>query len=109
MPKKTATKKPPATKKSPAKKSPAKKSATKKAATKKPAKKKAGKKASKKPRPTLADRADKFALYQRSVQSPPVDIAFFDAQFQKLRGRQPLSVREDFCGTFLFAVEWCKS
>lgn len=59
--------------------------------------------------PTLAERADKFALYQRSVQSPTVDIAFFDAEFRKLRGRQPLSVREDFCGTFLFSVEWCKS
>jgi hypothetical protein len=108
MPKKTATKKTPA-KKTPAKKTPAKKTPAKKATTKKPAKKKAGKKASKKPRTTLADRADKFALYQRSVQSPPVDIAFFDAEFKKLRGRQPLSVREDFCGTFLFAVEWCKS
>lgn len=63
----------------------------------------------KKPRPTLADRADKFALYQRSVQSPGVDIAFFDAEFRKHRGRIPLRVREDFCGTALFSAEWCKT
>ncbi len=45
-----------------------------------------------------------------SVQSPGVDIEFFDAEFQKHRGRgAPLSVREDFCGTALFSAEWCKS
>ena len=81
---------------------------------KKPAKKVAAKSKkapaiAKKPRLTLADRADKFALYQRSVQSPGVDIAFFDAEFRKHRGRVPLKVREDFCGTALFSAEWCKT
>lgn len=99
MAKKTA-KKPPA-KKSSGKKSPAKKSPGKK---KSPAKKSAKRRG-----PTLAERADKFALYQRSVQSPAVDIEFFDAEFRKHRGRAPLSVREDFCGTALFSAEWCKS
>lgn len=86
------------------------KKTAKKPAPARPKKKAAAKKkAARKPRPTLADRADKFALYQRSVQSPGVDIAFFDAEFKKHRGRAPLAVREDFCGTALFSAEWCKS
>ncbi|WP_434420472.1 class I SAM-dependent methyltransferase [Nannocystis pusilla] len=102
MSKKTA--KPPA-KKSSSKQPPKKpaKTQAKSAAKKKP------KQPGRKPGPTLAESADKFALYQRSVQSPTVDIEFFDAEFQKHRGRVPLSVREDFCGTALFSVEWCKS
>ena len=100
MSKKTA--KSPAKKKPTAKKSPAKQPAA-------AAKAKKSSKPKRKPGPTLAERADKFALYQRSVQSPAVDIEFFDAEFQKHRGRAPLSVREDFCGTALFSAEWCKS
>ncbi|MFY0536305.1 hypothetical protein [Nannocystis pusilla] len=89
MSKKTA--KPPA-KKSSSKQPPKKpaKTQAKSAAKKKP------KQPGRKPGPTLAESADKFALYQRSVQSPTVDIEFFDAEFQKHRGRVPLSVREDF-------------
>lgn len=60
-------------------------------------------------RPTLAQRADKHALYQVSVQSPGVDIEFFEAEFAKFRGRKPLRLREDFCGTALLSTEWCKS
>lgn len=92
-------------------KKPAKKPA--KTPAKKPARKTSAAGKKKKPArrrgPTLAERADKFALYQRSVQSPAVDIAFFDAEFRKQRGRPPLTVREDFCGTALFSAEWCKS
>ena len=60
-------------------------------------------------RPKLADRADKHALYQVSVQSPGVDIEFFEEQFTKYRGRKPLRMREDFCGTALLSTVWCKS
>jgi hypothetical protein len=82
---------------------PAKKSATKKSATaRKPTPKKAA-------RPTLAERADKHALYQVSVQSPGVDIEFFEEQFTKYRGRKPLKMREDFCGTALMSTVWCQS
>ena len=72
---------------------------------------KSGKKptAKKAARPTLAERADKHALYQVSVQSPSVDIEFFEAEFEKYRGRKPLRLREDFCGTALLSTEWCKS
>lgn len=71
--------------------------------------KKTGKQAAKKARPTLAERADKHALYQVSVQSPAVDIEFFEAEFAELRGRKPLRLREDFCGSALLSTEWCKS
>lgn len=88
--------------KKPAKPTPAKKTSKKPAAKKQPAAKKAA-------RPTLAERADKHALYQVSVQSPGVDIEFFEEQFAKYRGRKPLRMREDFCGTALLSTEWCKT
>ena len=80
--------------------------AKKPTANKKPGKKPTAKKAA---RPTLAQRADKHALYQTSVQSPGVDIEFFEAEFEKYRGRKPLRLREDFCGTALLSTEWCKT
>jgi hypothetical protein len=89
MPKKPAK---PASKTNSAKKAAARKTTAKKAA-----------------RPTLAERADKHALYQVSVQSPDVDIEFFEAEFAKFRGRNPLKLREDFCGTALLSTAWCKS
>ena len=95
-------------------KSPAK--TTAKTAAKKPAKKaakKAAKTAAKKPakkaKPTLAERADKHQLYQWSVQSPGVDIEFFTDEFVRHRGRKPMRLREDFCGTAHMSTEWCKT
>ena len=42
---------------------------------------------------------DKHILYEASVQSVDVDLAFFNKVFKRLRGRQPLALREDFSGT----------
>ena len=53
--------------------------------------------------------ADKHILYQLSVQDPETEVYFISHVFQKLRGRKPLSIREDFCGTALFCAEWVKS
>ena len=110
MPKKTA-KKPAIT---PAKTAAGKQPAAKKAAPKPAAasKQTAAKKApvaKKAARPTLAQRADKHTLYQTSVQSPGVDIEFFEGEFAKMRGRKPLRMREDFCGTALLSTVWCQS
>ncbi len=58
---------------------------------------------------TLAQQADRHDLYQKSVQSPEVEIEFFQERFQELRGREPLSLREDFSGTAYLCTEWCKS
>lgn len=60
-------------------------------------------------RGTLASRADKYDLYIRSVQSADVEVAFFDRVFRKHYQRNPLVLREDFCGTALVCYEWVKS
>lgn len=60
-------------------------------------------------RPTLAEEADKFVCYQKAVQSPDIDIEFFEQAYKEAYGRKPLSLREDFCGTFSVACEWVKS
>lgn len=58
---------------------------------------------------TLAEKADKFVCYQKSVQSPDVDIEFFEQAYKEAYGGRPLSLREDFCGTFSVCCEWVKS
>ena len=56
-----------------------------------------------------AKTADKHDLYQRSVQDPDFEVGFITRVFRKLRGRKPLSIREDFCGTALFCAHWVRS
>jgi SAM-dependent methyltransferase len=57
---------------------------------------------------TMAAEADKYDLYVRSVQSPDVEVAFFDRAFRGRYGRRPLSLREDFCGTAAVCYEWVR-
>ena len=57
---------------------------------------------------TLADKADKFLCYQKSVQSADHEIEFFDQAFHDVYRRKPNSLREDFCGTFSVCCEWVK-
>ncbi|MBS1958522.1 MAG: class I SAM-dependent methyltransferase [Bdellovibrionales bacterium] len=52
---------------------------------------------------------DKYAYYQLAVQSPEDHVHIFERMFYELRGRQGLSLREDFCGTGLISCEWVKS
>ena len=49
----------------------------------------------------LASFAPRFDMYERSVQSPHEDVSFMVNKFRELRGREALSLREDFCGTAL--------
>jgi SAM-dependent methyltransferase len=56
-----------------------------------------------------AQRADRHTLYQLSVQAPDFEIELFEDRYKQLRGKKPQSLREDFCGTALLCVEWCKS
>ncbi|MGW8247575.1 MAG: class I SAM-dependent methyltransferase [Acidiferrobacterales bacterium] len=58
---------------------------------------------------TMADSADLHELYEKSVQSPEADIEFFINTYKALRGKEPMDMREDFCGTGFLSVEWCKS
>jgi SAM-dependent methyltransferase len=47
-------------------------------------------------------------LYQLSVQDTDFEVGFVSRTFKKLREREALSLREDFCGTALFAATWVK-
>jgi SAM-dependent methyltransferase len=53
--------------------------------------------------------ADRYELYERSVQIPEFDIHFITRIFRKERERVPMSLREDFCGTGYFSAEWVRS
>jgi len=64
--------------------------------------------AQKKPRFT-AKTADKHVLYQLSVQATETEVEFLTGWFKQIRGKRPLSLREDFCGTALLCAEWVKS
>jgi len=57
-------------------------------------------------KPKLTARtADRYILYQESVQSPESDARFFTRYFKKL-ARRPLRIlREDFCGTALLCCD----
>lgn len=63
----------------------------------------------KKTKPTLAEQADKYVCYQKSVQEPEHEVEFFDQAFKEAFGRKPTTLREDFCGTFAVCCEWVKS
>lgn len=52
---------------------------------------------------------DKYALYERSVQSPGWHIEWFQKVFQTLKRRPARSLREDFCGTLRLSTEWVAS
>jgi SAM-dependent methyltransferase len=57
---------------------------------------------------TLAEKADRYTCYQKSVQNPEHDVAFFEQAYRDVNRRRPLSLREDFCGTFAVCCEWVK-
>jgi SAM-dependent methyltransferase len=56
-----------------------------------------------------AKTADKHVLYQLAVQAPETEVDFLNGWFTKIRGRKPLSLREDFCGTAILCATWVKS
>lgn len=57
----------------------------------------------------LAARADKFDLYQQSVQTPEHEVEFFEQAYREAYNRKPYSLREDFCGTFAVCCDWARS
>jgi hypothetical protein len=57
---------------------------------------------------SLAEQADRHALYQKAVQCVEAEIDMIDENFKKLRGRQATSLREDFCGTANTSCEWVR-
>jgi hypothetical protein len=63
---------------------------------------------SKRGRRPAAAAADRFDLYQRSVQEPAFDVDFFDQAYRDEYGRLPRMLREDFCGTAAISCEWVR-
>lgn len=57
---------------------------------------------------TMAEQADRHALYEQSVQNVESEVEFIVDTFKTLRGREPESFREDFCGTAAAACEWIR-
>jgi len=58
--------------------------------------------------PTMAELADRHELYEESVQCVEEECLFITTNFQKIRGRAPVSFREDFCGTASACCEWVR-
>ena len=55
-----------------------------------------------------AKTADKYALYQRAVQSEDQDVSFLFQTYKTIRKKEPKHLREDFCGTCLLSANWVK-
>jgi SAM-dependent methyltransferase len=66
-------------------------------------------KAQKKKKPTMAETADRHALYEESVQNVDFEVEFVADTFKNLRGRDAHSIREDFCGTANAACAWVRA
>ncbi len=57
-------------------------------------------------RRTRAQLADRYDLYQRSVQDPESDVHLIRRVYKSHFGRDPHLLREDFCGTAYLACRW---
>ena len=62
----------------------------------------------KKGKQTMADRADRHVLYEKSVQDVASEYRFVNKTFRKLRKRRARQLREDFCGTAGMCCEWVR-
>lgn len=51
---------------------------------------------------------DKYDYYIRAVQSPDNDVSFFRKVYRDIRKKDALTLREDFCGTFIVCQEWVR-
>ncbi len=59
-------------------------------------------------KPTMAERADRYELYEAAVHSPEAEVDFIQEAFRQLRRREPLTFREDFSGPASAACEWVR-
>ena len=72
-------------------------------------KRKQGKAKSKPSGSTMARTADKYALYQESVQDPPEDAKLLSRIFKKKYGHAPRVMREDFCAAAALSCAWVQA
>lgn len=56
----------------------------------------------------MAKPFDKYEIYKRAVQSPETDVEFLRDTYRELTGKLPVTLREDFCGTFGVCCEWIR-
>ena len=47
---------------------------------------------------------NKYLYYENSVQTPEQHVEIYDKMFKYIRKREAMSLREDFCGTFLIFI-----
>jgi hypothetical protein len=52
--------------------------------------------------------SDRHELYESSVQDPQSECSYIERIYRGLRGRAPVSLREDFCGTALVSRTWVR-
>jgi SAM-dependent methyltransferase len=64
--------------------------------------------AKKKPAATMAEQAEIHDLYEKSVQAVDLEVEFLRETYRGLRRRDPVSFREDFCGTASLCCEWVR-
>ena len=57
----------------------------------------------------LAASADKYDLYQQSVQDPEFEVSFMRRLFRRYYSHPPTSLREDFCGSAAISCHWAES
>ena len=62
-----------------------------------------------KPSTKISKRADKYALYQESVQDPPEDARLLSRIFKKQYGHPPRVMREDFCAAAALSCAWVQA
>lgn len=57
----------------------------------------------------MADRADRYELYEAAVHDAKAEVEFIRHAFRELRDREPRTFREDFSGPGSAACEWVRS
>ena len=55
---------------------------------------------------SMSARADRHALYEKSVQDVSHEYDFINKTYRKIRGHNAHFLREDFCGTAKMCCEW---
>jgi hypothetical protein len=60
-------------------------------------------------RPTRVEQADKYTLYEASVQEPADEVRLLQRVFKRHFGRPARLLREDFCGTAALSCAWVRS
>tara|TARA_Y100000768_G_scaffold385432_1_gene371551 strand:- start:6121 stop:6957 length:837 start_codon:yes stop_codon:yes gene_type:complete len=51
---------------------------------------------------------NKYYYYEKAVQNPENEVEFFNEKYEEIRGKEPKTLREDFCGTGAISCEWVK-